>query len=370
MILGGHHLDASEPRFNQMVDIATEKKSGAWGRLLSEHRTPQAIAAGASFGVVLGLIPKDNLVALGLLIAIGLLPVHHLIACAFAILGLLLSPWTDPWVHAVGKQFLSMPLAGSLISNLYQWPIVPWMRLENTLVAGGLVVGFSVWIPNYFIAKRLVFRAAKTELGLEFIELAAANVRRRKNSISPQPPISSVLTPVTLREATGETKIETPQTIERTTLPIADSMDSKEPLSVADHAASATNRSIGAEQRMEDAQERVLHETFIEVIRYKRPPSMDESGPSTEDSHLHSQLATNSMNLVASLAARTDTDSNGVMEPNMLRSDSGHPLQSDVATKSKSHVVTPPSSKEEALRHILKHIHGSRDARREPEKTE
>ncbi len=352
-----------------MVDIATEKKSTAWGKILSEHRTPQAIAAGASFGIVLGLIPKDNLVALGLLIAIALLPVHHLIACTFAIIGLLLSPWTDPWVHAVGKQFLSIPFIGSLISSLYQWPLIPWMRLENTLVAGGLLVGFSLWIPHYLIAKRLLLRAARTELGLEFIELAAANVRRRKMSISSPTVASDASTPFTLVEENEETEIKKSSVYEPINIPTTELIAQGETLSPADYAAAATSHDFDPEQLVESGQERVLHETFIEVVRYKRPRSMDESDPCTEDSHLHSQFSTNSMNLVASLVAHNDSTADRTLDSNLLRSDAGHPLQSDAAPKLKSHVVNHPVTKEEALRHILKHIHGSRDARKEPEKT-
>ncbi|XZE36724.1 TIGR03546 family protein [Pirellulaceae bacterium SH501] len=352
-----------------MVDIATEKKSTAWGKILSEHRTPQAIAAGASFGIVLGLIPKDNLVALGLLIAIAFLPVHHLIACTFALLGLLLSPWTDPWVHSVGKQFLSIPLAGSLISKLYQWPLVPWMRLENTLVAGGLIVGLFLWIPHYLIAKRLLLRATKTELGLEFIELAAANVRRRKKFISSPLEASDAIPSFTPLQETAATEIKMRPVHEGISISDIEPTASSETLSQADYAAAATSHNVDSELLAEIGQERVLHETFIEVVRYKRPRSMDESDPHTEDSHLHSQFSTNSMNLVASLAARTDSNANRMAETNMLRSDSGHPLQSDAAPKLKTHVVNHPGTKEEALRHILKHIHGSRDARKEPEKT-
>lgn len=366
----GHHLDASEPRFHQMVDVATEKKSTAWGKLLSEHRSPQAIAAGASFGIVLGLIPKDNLVALGLLIAIALLPVHHLIACAFATLGLLMSPLSDPWVHSIGKQVLGMPLVGIVVSQMYQWPLLPWTRLENTLVTGGLTLGVCLWLPHYYAARWIAFRAARTEMGIEFIELAAANVRRPKRTVKRVE--ESV--PSTPARYAGDAYLSRPMTQTATSpSPNAPSVrpSYSDGISSREEAMAIVEE---LERVLENATEtpqieRVLHETFIEVVRYKRPRTVDGSDPDFEESHLHSQLITNPMNQATSLAARFPSNGSLPSETGTLRSDAGHPLPPDMLAKSKTHIISHPGSKEEALRHLLKHIHGSRDARKEPEKT-
>ena len=353
-----------------MVDVATEKKSTAWGKLLSEHRTPQAIAAGASFGIVLGLIPKDNLVALGLLLAIAMLPIHHLIACAFATRGLLISPLSDPWVHAIGKQVLGMPLVGILVSQLYQWPLLPWTRLENTLVAGGLAVGITLWLPHYYVARWIAMRAARTEIGLEFIELAAATVRRPKPTGRRwEESMPSIVTPsnidLNLPSPVAQTAISRAPSLPPVLSPYSDGVSSRE-----EAMAIVEELERVLETSMETPQiERVLHETFIEVVRYKRPRTDGGSDPEFEESHLHSQPITNSMNQATSFASRFPSNGSLPSETGTLRSDAGHPLPPDALTKSKTHIISHPGSKEEALRHLLKHIHGSRDARKEPEKT-
>jgi hypothetical protein len=99
------------------------------------------------------------------------------------------------------------------------------------------------------------------------------------------------------------------------------------------------------------ADDTVLRETLIEVVRYKHPR---REKPEVEPPITHHNPS-NPMKLASPVSAEAVST----------------PRNSDANTKFHSpntgttHVLNNPSGKEESLRHILKHIHGSREAKKE-----
>jgi len=112
----------------------------------SSHRQ---IAGGIALGLIVGLVPKGNLLALGLLTlasAIKIsLPGLFFSIFLFSWLALLL----DPLTHRLGEALLAAPLLQSFWVWLYQWPGVPWTQFNNTIVLGSLVLGLLLAGPLY-----------------------------------------------------------------------------------------------------------------------------------------------------------------------------------------------------------------------------
>jgi uncharacterized protein (TIGR03546 family) len=114
------------------------------------------IAAGFSWGVLLGLVPAGNFFWI-LLFVISFFLKHHHASKAFvlAIIKLLMgfiAPFVDVW----GWEILHIEALQPLFTSLYNMPFVPLTRFNNTLVAGGLAGGLALWLPVFFLVFALV----------------------------------------------------------------------------------------------------------------------------------------------------------------------------------------------------------------------
>lgn len=111
---------------------------------------PRHLAAGFALGAALGLVPKGNLFAAAFFLLFFLFNVDKgmalLSACVFTGVGYAV----DPIAHAIGKSLLTdEPLRG-LWTALYDLPIVPLTRFNNTVVLGNLIIGAVLYVPLYF----------------------------------------------------------------------------------------------------------------------------------------------------------------------------------------------------------------------------
>ena len=76
----------------------------------------------------------------------------------------LLSFIIAPLVDLVGWEILHIESLQPLYTSLYNMPFVPFTNFNNTLVAGGMVIGIVLWLPVYFLVLRLIplYRERKT----------------------------------------------------------------------------------------------------------------------------------------------------------------------------------------------------------------
>ena len=121
------------------------------------RNSPNQLALGMTLGFALGLIPKDNLIAVGL--ALGLLYAPANIGCAMIAFGLaqLSMLKLDPLAHSLGESSLRSPAMHSMWLWYCQQPILPWLGLHNTIVLGSLGI-LSVLSPTQFVLARAFFR--------------------------------------------------------------------------------------------------------------------------------------------------------------------------------------------------------------------
>lgn len=334
-----------------MVDVATKRTRKSLIEYLTQHRSPSAIAAGTSFGVVLGLIPKDSLLALVLLAAILFLSVNQIVACVFAVGLTAFSGWTMGTTHAIGSTILQSDLIANVIVSLYKLPLVPWLRLENTVVVGGLTLGIVLWLPTYLLSLRFCNKVREIVKSEQLAELAAASIRHHRDPsnklsgtvIDQKFGLIALPEKISVANAAAIEVNVTPQVQSQPT--VALDRNSK------DEVTRIETQFESIAQKVDSlADDTVLTETLIEVVRYKHP----RRGKLEVDSPMTHHNTTNSMKLASSVSVEIATS------PRTSDSNTKFHAPSTTAT----HAIHP-SGKEESLRHILKHIHVSRETKKE-----
>ncbi|MBN1852983.1 MAG: TIGR03546 family protein [Pirellulales bacterium] len=121
-------------------------------KALATHDSPRQLALGLVLGMVIGLLPKGNLTVLilgSVLFATRVnLGIGLAAAAVFSWFGLAL----DPFAHKLGWIVLTyQPLRG-IYARLYDLPLVAWSDLNNTVVAGQLILGAYLAYPAYCIS--------------------------------------------------------------------------------------------------------------------------------------------------------------------------------------------------------------------------
>ena len=122
--------------------------------------SPAQVGAGIALGMIIGLIPKDSLFCYGFGLIVFMTTVNllatSLSAFAFMWIGALL----DPLSHQVGYFVLTQPSLQATFLSLYEMPIIPWTRFNNTVVLGSLIIGLLSFFPVYLISKMTFTRVA------------------------------------------------------------------------------------------------------------------------------------------------------------------------------------------------------------------
>jgi uncharacterized protein (TIGR03546 family) len=115
------------------------------------------VAAGIAFALLLALIPGGNLLWGVLFLLTFLLKINLAAELLFLALLRLLVPLADGPLDRLGYLVLSLPPLRPVFTALYNLPVVPLTRFNNTLVMGGLVAGLVLWLPLFFVFRALVF---------------------------------------------------------------------------------------------------------------------------------------------------------------------------------------------------------------------
>ncbi len=133
--------------------------------ILREGQTPAQVAGGFALGSILGFSPMFTLQ--GALVWLILLVLDVNLAAA-AIAGTvcgLIAFLVDPLFHALGYFLLvKVEALQGLWTTMYNAPIAPLTRFNNTVVMGSFVFAIVAFIPVYIGMKRLVV-AYRTHIG-------------------------------------------------------------------------------------------------------------------------------------------------------------------------------------------------------------
>lgn len=126
-------------------------------QILRSGQTPRQIAGGFALGSMVGLMPFFTLQGLLLWLVILLFDVNLSAAILSATLFTLVAYLFDPVFHALGYFVLTdISALQGLWTSLYNAPIAPLTRFNNTVVLGSLLCGFVFLLPIYFGMRRFV----------------------------------------------------------------------------------------------------------------------------------------------------------------------------------------------------------------------
>ena len=128
-------------------------------KVLRSAASPNQIAWGFALGTILGFTPLwslHNLVVLVLLIVLNVNITSAMLTFAlFSFFAWLL----DPLFHTIGYFVLvEITALTPMWTSLYNAPIAPFTRFNNTIVIGSLLFSLVLLVPNYLLFKWFVVR--------------------------------------------------------------------------------------------------------------------------------------------------------------------------------------------------------------------
>jgi uncharacterized protein (TIGR03546 family) len=114
------------------------------------------LAAGVSWGLLLGLVPAGNFFWIVLFLLSFFFYHNHASKLFSMALVKLFAPALAPPLDFLGWEILHIEALQPFFTTLYNMPFVPFTKFNNTLVAGGLAGGIALWLPVFFIFMALI----------------------------------------------------------------------------------------------------------------------------------------------------------------------------------------------------------------------
>jgi uncharacterized protein (TIGR03546 family) len=131
-------------------------------KLLNSETGQNQIAAGIACGFILGMTPAFSLQTLLVFLCLFVFRVQvgmAFLACFF----FKFVAWAlDPLFHAVGSAALEAPSLQGLWTHLYNMPIVPLTRFNNSIVMGSGIVTVVLSPVVFFAGRALVVKYRET----------------------------------------------------------------------------------------------------------------------------------------------------------------------------------------------------------------
>ncbi len=136
---------------------------------LNGNSRPGELASGIAWGICLALIPAGNL--LWPLLFITAFIIKHNLAAMFLSLLLFAGPAAalDPLLHKTGLFLLQMPLLQNFFTVLYNTPVLPWLKFNNTLIMGAFIWSLVLWLP-LFICFHILIKLYKQKIAAKLAE--------------------------------------------------------------------------------------------------------------------------------------------------------------------------------------------------------
>lgn len=122
----------------------------------SSHNRPRQIAWAIVWGCVCGVLPKSSLLfPLALMVSV-LLPLHLVAAMVCMLITSCFCPLLHPALGNVGHWMFGSAGFAPLVQKLESYPLVPWMKLHNTVVMGALFSSFVAFMPAYWLVHQII----------------------------------------------------------------------------------------------------------------------------------------------------------------------------------------------------------------------
>jgi len=125
-------------------------------KMLNSETATGQIAAGVALGFILGMTPSLSLQSLLVFILLFLFRVQIGAAFLSCFFFKLVAYVLDPAFDHVGYAVLTRPNLQNFFTTLYNMPIVPYTRFNNTIVMGSGLVAIVLSPLVYLLAKNLI----------------------------------------------------------------------------------------------------------------------------------------------------------------------------------------------------------------------
>ena len=155
------------------------------------------MAVGFACGLVLGLIPKGNLLAVFVATLLFSTKMNIAMGMFSAVVFSFAAPFGDPLTHRIGEAVLTHPTLMPLWRRLYQLPFAAWTGFNNTVVMGSFLLGILLFYPAYRLALPWTTRLRRSDLA------AAAGVSAAVSSVEHRDGLATECLPLTASGASG-----------------------------------------------------------------------------------------------------------------------------------------------------------------------
>ncbi|TWT83502.1 hypothetical protein CA13_49670 [Planctomycetes bacterium CA13] len=120
-------------------------------KAIAGRQYPHQLAWAVALGVLLGIIPHGNLVALAVLVVVLSVRINHAMAALTAIGVSFSATKLDPYSHQIGEYVLSHEALAPHLANAWGLPLMPWTEMNNTVVMGSFLIGVAALLPIFII---------------------------------------------------------------------------------------------------------------------------------------------------------------------------------------------------------------------------
>jgi uncharacterized protein (TIGR03546 family) len=134
------------------------KQLFAFIKLLNSDTGNISLAAGMTCGFILGMTPALSLHSLLIFVILFFFRIQIGAALLMAFFFKFVAYLLDPVFHSIGGKVLEIESLQSLYTSLYNMPLIPFTRFNNSIVMGSAVITFALspfvfLLSQYFIVK-------------------------------------------------------------------------------------------------------------------------------------------------------------------------------------------------------------------------
>jgi len=138
------------------------KQLFAFFRMLNSENGTNQLAAGLTLGMFLGFSPFLSLQTFLVILVLLLFRIQIGAAFVAAFFFKFVAFVFDPVADILGRQILELEGLRPLWVSLYNMPIIPFTRFNNSIVMGSFAVAFLASIPVFFLFRRLIVKYRQT----------------------------------------------------------------------------------------------------------------------------------------------------------------------------------------------------------------
>lgn len=134
------------------------KQLFAFFKLLNSDTGLNQLSAGLACGIILGFSPFLSLQTLLVLTLIFFFRIQMGAAFLSAFFFKFIAWAFDPVADFLGRKVLETESLRPIFVDLYNMPLVPMTRFNNSIVMGSMLIGILLAIPGFFIFRHLILK--------------------------------------------------------------------------------------------------------------------------------------------------------------------------------------------------------------------